>query len=243
MRSCLFQVIAAIVVVLAVLWFALPPVASAVATAALNSSGFSGTDTKVEVSSSPPLALLTLRADRVHITATNAGIAGLHCDSLDVTLGDVGLLNRSMDTVSGTLRGVQVSAPSGDPIDIDTITLGGPGTATIATATLTMPEAQALAESQLRIQTGLTGTIKLKAPNVVVLSLAGRSATGRLITANGALILVPDSNALPSVTLIAPSDSNPLHVNSVLVGSDNVTLVSTVNFQKLLASVSGSGRL
>ncbi len=241
MRSCLFQVIAAIVVVVAVLWFTLPFVASALALAALNSSGFTGTDTKVEVSSSPPLALLALHADSIHITSTNAGIAGLHADSLDVTLGNVGLLGRSMGTVDGTLDGVQVGAPNGDPIDIESITLNGSGTATVATATLTMAQAETLAESQLGAQTGLTGTVKLKSPNVVVLTIAGRSGTGRLITANGALILVPDSSALPSVTLIAPSDTNPLHISSVAVGTDTVTLVATLNFQKLLTAQVGFG--
>ena len=48
MRSCLIQLLIAVAVIFALLWFGLPFGASWLATNALNAAGFTGTDTKVD---------------------------------------------------------------------------------------------------------------------------------------------------------------------------------------------------
>jgi hypothetical protein len=233
--SCLIQILIMVAVVFCLVWFVLPIGVGALATAVLNSSGFSGTGTKVEVSASPPFMLLTGHADTIRIRSTQARMGDLHAGTVDVTLGQVDLLGRSFGTVNGTLGTVEVAAPNGDPVNIDSVTLKGTGQATTATATMGIAAAQALAESQLKAQTGIAGKVMLKGPNQVTLTVNGKSQAARLVVTNGSLILVPTSKALPSVTLIAPGVGNPLHVTSVNIGLANVTLVGTIDTQAMLS--------
>lgn len=235
MRSCLIQLVLLFVVAFCLLWFALPLGVSTLATGALNASGFSGTDTKVEVSANPPPLLLTGHADKIHITSSQVSISDLHAASVDVTLGDVDMLGRKIGTVSGTLDGVRVAAPNGDPVTIDEVTLDGSATATTATSRMSVATAQALVESQLKAQTGVAAKVVLKGPNLATITINGKPQPGRLLTISGSLLLVPDGNTLPTVTLIAPGGGNPFRVTSVTVGLAGVMLVGTIDVQDLLS--------
>ncbi len=235
MRSCLIQIVITVVVVFCLVWFGLPLGVSALATAALNATGFSGTGTKVEVSANPPFMLLTGHADTIRIRSSDARMGDLDAAGVDVTLGSVDLLSRNIGTVTGTMSGVRVAAPNGDPVPIDQVTLQGSAIATNATATLTIAEAEALVQSQLKAQTGIVATVVLKSPNLVTVTAGGKSQAGRLVTSNGALLLVPNGNTLPTVTLIAPGTANPLRVTSVSIGSANLTLGGTIDIQNLLS--------
>lgn len=234
MRSCLIQLVLLFALAFCLLWFVLPLGVGALATGALNASGFSGTDTKVEVSASPPPMLLTGHADKIHITSSQVSISDLHAVSVDVTLRDVDMLSRKIGTVSGTLDGVRVAAPNGDPVTIDEVTLDGSATATTATCRMSVATAQALAQSQLKTQTGIAAKVVLKGPNLVTITVNGKSQSGRLLTSNGSLLLVPNGNTLPTVTLIAPGAGNPFRVTSVTIGLADLTLVGTINVQDLL---------
>lgn len=233
MRSCLIQILIALVVVFLLLWFALPLAVSALATGALNAAGFNGTNTKVEVSANPPPLLLTGHADAVHITSNQVSVGDLHAAAVDVTLGDVDLMSRSIGSVNGTLTGLQVAAPNGDTLSIERVTLTGPADATVATCSLSLDAAETLAEAQLKAQ-GVNATVDLAAPNQVTLHVAGQSHKGRLVVTDGSLFLVPDSKAMPTVLLIEPGSGNPFRLDSVVVGPDVVTLTGTVDIQDQL---------
>ena len=100
---------------------------------------------------------------------------------------------------------------------------------------MTIAEAEALAESQLKAQTGIVAKVTLKAPDLVTVTIGGKAQAGRLVTSNGALLLVPAGDTLSTVTLIAPGTANPLRVTSVTIGVADVTLVGTINIQNLLS--------
>ena len=233
MRSCLIQILIALAVVFLLLWFALPLAVGALATGALNATGFTGTDTRVEVSANPPPMLLTGRGT-VHITSTHVSLSDLHAAGVDVTLGDVDLMSRKIGTVGGTLTGVQVAAPNGDAVSIDKVTLAGPADDTIATCSMSIAQAEALAEAQLAAQ-GVKATVDLAAPNAVTLKVSGTSYKGRLVaSSDGALLLVPESKAMPQVLLISPGSGNPFHVYSVAIGQTDITLTGTIDIDELL---------
>ncbi|MGD0019504.1 MAG: hypothetical protein ABSD62_09655 [Candidatus Limnocylindrales bacterium] len=234
MRSCLIQILIMVAIVFCLLWFGLPLGVSALATAALNAGGFTGSDTKVEVAANPPFMLLTGHADTVRIRSSEAGMGDLHAAGVDVTLGDVELLSRNIETVTGTLEGVRVAAPNGDPVTIDQVSLQGSATATTATANMSVAQAEALAESQLKVQTGIVAKVALKGPNLVTVTAGGKSQVGRLVTSNGSLLLVPNGDTLPTVTLISPGSGNPFRVTSVTIGLAGVTLIGTIDIQNLL---------
>lgn len=242
MRSCLIQLLITVAVVFGLLWFGLPFGASWLATNALNAAGFTGTDTKVEVSADLPPRILLGHADRVHLASTNVSVDGLNATTLDLTLGDVSLFDRTIGTVDGTLTGVRLPAPDGDPVTIAKAALSGAGTSVRSTLTISTAEAQRLAQAQLKAQTGLDGTVKFAAPNLVTISVGGTSALAHLVvkpapageTSGGTLEVVPVSSSLQTVTLLEPGNSNPFVLSSVSVNASGVTLVGTIDLQTLL---------
>jgi hypothetical protein len=234
MRSCLIQLLMTVAVIFALVWFGLPFGASWLATTALNSAGFTGTDTKVEVSANLPPRILLGHADKIHLTSTQVGVGDLHAGSIDLTLGNVEFIDRKIGTVTGTLTAVRVPAPSGDPITIDTATVEGPGTAATATLTTSSAGMAQLAEAQFYAATRITSTVRLAAPNKVTVTAGGKSEPGRLVVSGGAITLVPSNTSLPTVLLIQPGPGNPFNFTSVTVGGTTVTLVGTINLQSLL---------
>jgi hypothetical protein len=229
MRSCLIQLLIAVVVVFALLWFGLPFGASWLATNGLNAAGFNGTDTKVEVSAAFPPQILIGRADKIRITSSQVSVDDLHAASIDVTLNDVALIDRTFGTVDGTLTGVRVPDPTGDAITIETVALQGKSTAATATMTISQAEAERVAEAQLK-----GAVVKFVAPDKVTITLNGKTEPGRLVVKNGSLVVVPDSGALPSLTIIAGGKGNPFQLTSASVGATTITLVGTIDLQSLL---------
>ncbi len=234
MRSCLIQLLILVVAAFLLLWFGLPLGASWLATNALNASGFSGTDTKVTVSENPPPLLLTGHADSIHITSTQASVGDLHAATLDFTLGDVSLLDRTIGTVDGDLTGVKMPAPDGQVVTVDSAVVSGAADNAQATLTMSKSEVEALAAQQLKSQTGINATITLSAPNRVTVKVGGQSQPGTLVVKNGELDVVPDGPGLPSATLLKSGDGNPFTLQSVTINGELVTLVGRIDIEKLL---------
>jgi hypothetical protein len=233
MRSCLIQLLLSVAVIFALLWFGLPFGASWLATNALTANGFNGTDTRVEVKADLPPRILTGHADTIHLTSNKVGVADLHADSIDLTLSGVELFDRKIGTVAGSLTAVRVFDTNGQPVTFAKVTLSGDAKNAASTLTIANTEAARLAASQLKA-TGITATVVFSAPDKVVVTSGGNSQSCRLRVSNGALILVPDGNALPTLTLIAPGSGNPFRLASASVGAKSVTLAGTIDIQSLL---------
>lgn len=234
MRSCLIQLLVLLAVGFALLWFGVPLGAGWLAANALNASGFSGTNTKVEVSANPPPLLLTGHADRIHVTSTQASVGDLHAATLDFSLGNVSLLDRTIGTVDGTLTGVKMPAPDGQTVVVDAATVDGKASSAKATLKMAKSQVEALAVQQLKSQTGISATITLTAPNKVTVKVGGQSQPGTLVVKAGELDLVPDSSGLPTATLLKSGDGNPFTLQSVSMAGDLVTLTGTIDIQQLL---------
>jgi hypothetical protein len=233
MRSCLIQLLLTAAVIFALLWFGLPFGASWLATNALGAVGFSGTDTTVEVKADLPPRILTGYADSIRLTSTQVGVGDLHAANIDLTLGDVELFARKIGTVRGTLGGVRVPDPDGQPVTFETVNVDGDARHAASTLTISNAEVTRLAVSQLKAH-GITGTVAFSAPDKVVVTAGGKPQACRLRVTNGALTLVPDGNALPTLTLIAPGGGNPFQLSSVSVAATSFTLVATIDLQTLL---------
>jgi hypothetical protein len=146
----------------------------------------------------------------------------------------VELIDRTFASAHGTLKGVRVPAPNGDPATIDSVALDGAGTAANATLSMSVDQAESLAASQIKSQIGTTATVKLSAPNIVTITINGHAAPGRLAVRSGELLMVPDSTALPTVTMIGAGHGNPFTFTSVRVGANTVTLDGSIDLQSLL---------
>jgi hypothetical protein len=234
MRSCLIQLLIAVAVVFALLWFGLPFGASWLATNALNTVGFTGTNTKVDISATLPPRILMGHADKIRLTSTQVSVGDLHAATIDVTMRDVELLNRTFGSVDGVMTGVRIPAPNGDAVSFDTVSVQGSSTAASATLTLSNSEAERVAEAQLKASTTLDTKIKFSAPDKAVITFNGQSKTGHLIIRDGSMVLVPDGTGLPTVTVLQAGNGNPFSLTSVNVGATSMMLTGTIDLQTLL---------
>jgi hypothetical protein len=237
-RSCLIQLILLLAFLFALLWFGLPLGVDWLATTALNASGFSGTNTTVTVTENPPPLLLTGHADSVRVTSSKVTANGLQAGNIDLTLGKVDLFGRKFETVSGSLDNVTVPTPDGLTTTVSHVTVNGTSTGAAASLILTTAQATGIAESELRAKLNAQPSVKivvtLQGPDRMTIVIAGRAQGARLVVVSGSLVLVPDGNSLPSVTLIAPSAGNPFHITALSISSLGVKLDGTIDLQSIL---------
>jgi hypothetical protein len=234
MRSCLIQLVVMVAVVFALLWFGLPFGAGWLATNVLNAAGFTGTNTKVAVSADLPPRILMGHADRIRLTSTQVSVGDLHAESVDVTLGDVDLLNRTIGSARGTLTGVRMVSPNGDPITFGSASINGVGTGATVTLTISATDLGNSAVAQLKTQKINATSVKFGAPNNVTVTAAGHSQKGHLVVQNGSLVMTVPGQSPSSVTIIDAGTGNPFHFTSVSVEGDSVTLVGTIDMESLL---------
>jgi hypothetical protein len=235
MRSCLIQLVIAVAVVFALLWFGLPFGASWLATNALNAAGFTGTNTKVEVSANLPPRILLGHADTITLTSSKVSVGDLHAASINLTLGNVELIDRKIGSIHGTMAGVVVPAPTGgNPLTADSATVDGTGTSATATLTCSNAELKALVVSQLKAQKLNATAVTFTAPDKVTATIGGQLKAGHLVVTNGALQAVFVGTTPSTVTLINVGNGNPIRFASVAVAGNTVTLVGTIDLQTLL---------
>lgn len=234
MRSCLIQLFVELVVLFALLWFGLPLGAGFLATSALNASGFTGTNTSVQVNSSPPPLLLTGKADSIRIRSDAVFVGDLHAASIDVTLHDVELLSRKINSVDGTLDGVRIAASSGAQVTVDVVDIKGTATAAEAMLAISSQEIANLAVTMLA-ENSIKAAVSFAEPNSVTIVVAGKKQSGTLAVSNGTLLLVPTTPSIATLALIVPGTGNPFKLTSVAIKGQQVTLGGTIDVQSLLS--------
>ena len=233
MRGCLTWLFVSLAVILVATWALAPAVAAGLISAGLGTAGFESTAKKVTVTADPPIELLTLRADRVRIQATDATFAGLRMAGVDLTLGGVGLLGREAASVEGTLTGVAVPTLLGPVATIGSVGLSGPSSDLRAILTMAAADVASLASAAVEGQTGSPATkVTLGAPDRVTVLASGVTVRGRLeVDAAGGLVFVTTAPAGSSgpVDIIRPGPGQPLRLTSVAVRTTGATLTAIID--------------
>ena len=225
MRGCLFTLILAIGVIAVLVVVGLPAVYAGVLTAGVGAAGLQADDTTVKVSSNPPTDLLGLRADTVHLTATDATFRGMEIGELDLVLGDVAILERTAGSVDGELRDVTVDGIGGEPLTLARIAIVGAGDDITATTVVPKDTAEALVIDAIEDQTGVRPRdVRLARPDELVIEAApGIELRGRLeVAAGGDLVLRVDDGPLAGtpVVLVEGGQGLPIELSSVRVTDD-----------------------
>lgn len=234
MRGCLLSIFLLPALLLAVGWFLLPTLAGGIVTAGLGFAGFAGSDQTVTVTADPPVELVGFHADRIRIRATNASFHELRADAIDVTLGDVALLDRRAGSVKGTLTGVRFTPATGPTVAITSVALAGSGSRMNATLTLSTADLRALASAAVRENAGAAPSkVTFGAPDRVTLVVEGRTVAGRLVVdEDGGLVFRP-TKSVPGfdgpVDLIRPGPGVPFRLRTVAVTSTGATIAGTVD--------------
>ena len=233
MRGCLTWFFVLLAVVLIATWAFAPVVAAGLVSAGLGTAGFDSADKKVTVIADPPIELLTLRADKVRIQATDATFAGLRIAGVDLTLGGVGLMGREAESVEGTLTGVRIPTLLGSTATIDSVSLSGPSADLRAILTFGLKDVQALASAAVEGQMGSTATkVTLTAPDKVTVVASGINVRGRLVVDKaGGLVLITTSPAGFSgpIDIIRPGPTQPLRLTSIVLRTNGATVTAIVD--------------
>jgi len=220
MRGCLFVLLLGAVALVLVVVVGLPAVASAVIAGGLAGAGLKADDTAVTVSSDPPTDLLGLRADTVHVTATDATFRDLAIGDLDLTLGDVRFLDRTAGSVGGTLRDVTVTDTGAAGVRLDSITLGGTGEAVTASTLVGKAEAERLIADGIERELGVRpARVAISAPDGLAVTALGLTQHGRfLVTPAGDLaVRLTDGPAAGAEFVLLRADSLPVRLDRVRV--------------------------
>jgi hypothetical protein len=223
MRGCLFTLLLGAVVIALVVVVGLPQVAAGMVTTAVTAAGLRADDTTVTVSSDPPTDLVGLHADRVRIRASDALFRGLAIGALDLQLGDVALLDRTVGTVSGSLKDVTVENLGGREVTLDAITLGGESGDITASTIVPGAQAERLIADAIEERTGVRPTnVTLRSPDRLEADV-GVTVGGSLdVTVDGGVVLAVDDNPLgvESITLVEPGGDLPIRITDVRVTRD-----------------------
>jgi len=230
-RGCLLWLLSFGAFVVLVLWFALPPVASGLAGAALGSAGFHGTGTRVDVGADPPLKLLLLDADRVHVVSSDASILDVHADAVDVLLRGVSIPRRTFNSIEGTLGGVTFTPDTGPSFTAKTVQLSGPAEAAHATLTVDKSEVESMVSSAVGSATGSpVSNVKLSSPDRVSATVGGSTVTGRIaVDPSGQLVLqAPTGQTIP---LVGTGPDERLHLQSVQIAGQDLELSGVMDMR------------
>ena len=220
MRGCLFVIALGVVTVALVVVVGLPALFAGVLTAGVTAAGLQSDDTTVTVTSDPPTDLVGLRADRVRVRATDATFRGLEIGALDVTLGDVAIVDRTAGSVDGRLTDVVVPNVGAREVRLTSITLGGGGEVVTATTTVEAAQAERLVGDALEAELGTRpASVTLTAPDRISVNVGG-AVHGRLsVTAAGDLVVTVSDGptAGQSITLLRGGEDLPIRLTSVRV--------------------------
>ena len=235
MRGCLFVLIAAAAVLVTVIWFAAPVLASTVVGAMLQASGYSASRSSVEVEASPPIATLFGHADVIRIEGDDVAWHTFHAASLDLTLRDVDLFARRAATIDGSIDGVQLGAGAATAPDAPTADITFTGSTADARATIEIPAAfvqRIVGDAFVGALGRQVGSVTLAAPDRVEVATALGTIEGRLsIDPNGALILTTPVATTP---ILAFDPAFPLQLTTVTTTAAGIRLDGTLDVEGLL---------
>lgn len=232
MRGCLSVLVLAAIFLVAGAWFGGPPIAEALVSTALATSGLHSNDLHVQVEADPPLRLATGRADRVVVDGMDVTWNGLTADTFHLTLDDVDFLGRSAGETSGRLTGVEL--PNVDPPGSRaTIDISGPGSSALVTVTIDDATVERMAIEAFEQKLGVRpSSATLSEPNVIRFKAGPVEATGALtIGPDGSLGV---STPLGTFTVLAPSPQQPIQLTSVAVDNGSLVLTGSLDVADLL---------
>lgn len=221
MRGCMFTLVLAAAVVAVVVVVGLPAIAAGLLTAGIRAAGLQSETLAVTVTSDPPWDLVGLHADHVDVRATSATYRGMQIGSLEMTLTDVSLMDRSAANVAGQLLGVTVPDVAGSPLGLAAINLSGGGKAVDATTAIAAVDARALVAHEVASATGLAlpvTAVRLTAPNKVVIRTTSLNATATL-SVDAAGDLVATLPSIGPVTVLRAGQDVPIRMTSITVDS------------------------
>jgi hypothetical protein len=180
-------------------------------------------------------SLLTGHARQLRVQATNVDLAPATVGSLDLTFGQVSLIDRTFETVRGEMIYVSLRA-GGLALAVDSVRVDGPSGAANATARMTNQQTRQLIGEAARREgisvdgVSLTGG-RLELRNGPIKLRAGVAVQG------GALVLTPAEG--PAVVLLQPAPSDPWRLSEAWLSDGGLNVRGVIDANRLAQRLGG----
>jgi hypothetical protein len=209
-----------------------PAAASPVLTQMVRDAGLRADEMTVSVAYFDP-SLLWGRSEELTIQARGARLGPATAGGLDIALGDVALLDRTFESISGNVRDIALRAGGLDVL-VDRIEIDGPAQAASVAAYLT-PEQSAAVVRQAAALVGVELRDVVLVDGAVRVRLGPVTTEAALSVEGGALVLTPPIG--PALLLLQPAPSDPWRLTGAQVSRDGVVLRGVVDAEAIARRV------
>lgn len=211
----------------------LPLAAAPILTQMVRDMGLRSDSLSVSVALFDP-TLMFGRSRSLHISATNVDLSPAAIGTLELTLGDVSLFDRTWQTVDGEITNISLTS-RGDTVNVGSVRVTGPAAAASATARLTAAESEALIRFAAEREGLALDKVAFSNEGVRV-TIDGVEGQARLEVRGGALVLFPGTGH-GGVPLLQPAPSDAWQLEEAWISDDGLNVRGVVDTTRLAAQV------
>ena len=211
----------------------LPLAAAPILTQMVRDMGLRSDSLSVSVALFDP-TLMFGRSRSLHISATNVDLSPAAIATLELTLGNVSLFDRTWQTVDGEITNISLTS-RGDTVNVGSVRVTGPANAASATARLTAVESEALIRFAAEREGLALDGVEFSNEGVRV-TIDGVQGQARLEVRGGALVLFPGTGD-GGVPLLQPAPSDAWQLEEAWISDDGLNVRGVVDTTRLAAQV------
>jgi hypothetical protein len=171
----------------------------------------------------------------MHISASNVDVSPAGVGSLELTLGDVSLFDRTWGSIDGEISGVSVATAGGQTFNLGSLRVTGPAEEATATVRMSASETEELVRFAAEREGLPLDDVQFSNAGVRV-TVHGVSADGRLEVRGGALVLFPGTGD-GGVPLIQPAPADAWRLEETWISDDSLNVRGVVDTTRLAAEV------
>ncbi len=170
----------------------------------------------------------------IRISGTDlAAEDGTRVGSLEVTVDDVAIDDRSFASIAGSLASVEISLGDGSPVSVTSVEISGPSAVVVAIASLDAAAASELIRAALSDAGVGLDDVRLVDDGVEVTLLGQRGETP-LAVADGGLV-IPSILGIGPIPIVVPGADDAWRIVAVRVQPGGLEVEATVDAGRLLA--------
>lgn len=178
--------------------------------------------------------LMLGRSRSLHISATGVDLSPATIGTLELTLGDVSLFDRTWRTVDGEIADISLTS-GGDTVSVGSVRVTGDATAANATAHMTVAESEALIRFAAKREGLVLDRVQFSSDGVRV-TIGGIEAQARLEVRGGALVLFPGTGE-GGVPLLQAAPSDAFQLEEAWISDGGLNVRGRVDTTRLAAQV------
>ncbi len=211
----------------------LPLAATPILTQMVRDMGLKSDTLRVSVALFDPTLMLG-RSRSLHVSAAGVDLSPAMIGTLELTLGDVSLFDRTWRTVDGEITNISVTS-GGDTISVGSVRVTGEANAANATAHMTEVESEALIRFAAKREGLLLDRVQFGNDGVRV-TIGGLEAQARLEVRGGALVLFPGTGD-GGVPLLQPAPSEAWQLEEAWISDGGLNVRGVVDTTRLADQV------